>query len=57
MAMKAIMNKYWVEYLRYWKDEVRDIVKPPTEEGFWAWYAYRILDDKHDPDNDPDTKD
>ena len=51
-----IIDKFWINYLRYWKSEVRDMAKPPTKDDFWAWYAFRILDQEHHPGADSDLK-
>jgi hypothetical protein len=56
VAKEDITQKYWVEYLRYWKKEVRDLSNPPTEDAFWSWYAFRKLDLEHNPETDPDLK-
>ncbi len=34
-----LINDYWVEYLRYWKQNPGAGEKYPTEDGFWRWFA------------------
>lgn len=53
---QEIMDKFWVNYLRYWKTEIRDMERPPTKGDFWAWYAFRMLDEEHHPDADAELK-
>lgn len=36
------IDKYWLEYIDYWRDEIADENNPPTEAGFWYWYAMNI---------------
>jgi hypothetical protein len=44
MDKDEIMQRSWFVYLRYWKQEINDVSKPPTESGFWVWYAMNKLD-------------
>jgi hypothetical protein len=41
-----IIQRYWVAYLKHWKQDVKDVSNPPTENGFWAWYAIEKLSEQ-----------
>lgn len=55
MGKIDILEKFWIEYLRHWKNEIRDLAKPPSEDDFWAWYTFRKLDQEHNPNLDPEV--
>lgn len=38
-----LLNTYWLKYLQYWNDEVKDSNVPPTEARFWVWYCQNIM--------------
>jgi len=43
MRKDEILNKSWMLYLHWWVENVKDESKPPTEDGFWVWYASNNL--------------
>ena len=49
-----LLERNWYNYLRFWKEEGRDSTNPPTENGFWVWYAKNVMDQ---PGPDPTTVD
>ena len=51
MEKETILQEYWIRYIKYWATEVREVTTPPTEDGFWVWYALNVFDrDIHEED-------
>lgn len=34
-----ILQKNWLNYLKWWKLTIHDEEKEPTEDHFWVWYC------------------
>lgn len=39
MDKDEVLKRSWWTYLDWWKENVKDVSKPPTEDGFWVWYC------------------
>lgn len=45
MATKQeTLDRYWDRYIDYWREAVKEVSTPPTEDDFWLWYALKAPD-------------